>query len=158
MGRAWRSGASRRLGAGRGPRVIGWAALAAGVAIGLSALPGCKGGTRRPVKAAAPATYDGPPISVESSGAHHVVVLTAPSAGWAFTMDRSEPALRSTEVFLTATRPNPAFMHAQQVVPLRAGTGVDAAKPVDVYVRFLDFGASPSGSAGAYRLVTRARR
>jgi hypothetical protein len=138
-------------------RRIGTAALAAGVMLASAASPGCRGsGTGRAPPKAISASYDGPPVQVESSGPQHVVILQAPSAGWAFTMDRSEPARGTTDVFLSATRPNPAFMHAQQVVPLRAGSGVAAGKPLDVYVRVLDFGNA--GGSEPYRFATRARR
>ncbi len=139
---------------GGGSRLIGTLVLAAGVMLACGVVSGCRGsGSGRAPPKAISASYDGPPVEVESSGPQHVVVFQAPSAGWSFTMDRSEPARRTTDVFLTATRPNPAFMHAQQVVPLRAGTGVPADKPVDVYVRVLDFGRA--GGSEPYRPASR---
>ncbi len=138
-------------------RLIGLGTLAAGLIVASGTLPACKGSGRRPVKATPGASsYDGPPVEVDASGPQHVIVFQAPSAGWSFSMDRAESTLRVTEVFVTATRPNPAFMYTQQVVHLRAGTGVDAKKPVDVYIRVLDYGARAGSEP--YRLVTHAPR
>jgi hypothetical protein len=87
--------------------------------------------------------YDGPACTLDSSGNQHVVVLQAPSAGWTFSLDRAERKLRTTELFFTATRPDPAFMHAQHVVSLRAGTGVESDRTVIVYVRVAEHGIKP---------------
>ncbi len=123
-------------------RWIGLWGLAAGIVCSAGVLPACKGGGRRPVKSSS-GVYDGPPVTLDSSGSQHVVVLQAPSAGWTFSLDRAERKLRGTELFLTATGPDPAFMHAQHVVSLRAGTGVESDRPVVVYVRVTEHGTRP---------------
>jgi hypothetical protein len=119
-----------------------WGALSA-AAVG--AICGCRSGTRPPPKTVTP--YAGPVVEVDSSGAQHMAVLRAPSAGWAFTLDRTEPSPNGVEVFVTATRPNPAFMHAQVECLLRAGAGVGSSRPIGVFVRIVNFGSDPGGVA-----------
>lgn len=117
---------------------IGLCALLAAVSAG-----GCRSGTSPPSKAVSP--YAGPVVEIDSTGPQHVAVLRAPSAGWSFTLDRTEPAPGGVEVFVTATRPNPAFMHAQVECFLRAGTGVGSGRPLSLYVRTADFGGAAAG-------------
>ena len=119
-----------------GALCIGLSALFSATAVGAFA-SGCRSGTRPPPKSVTP--HVGPVVELDSTGPQHVAVLRAPSAGWAFTLDRTEPAPNGVEVFVTATRPNPAFMHAQVECLLRAGTGVGTSRPVALFVRVLDF-------------------
>jgi hypothetical protein len=97
--------------------------------------------------------YAGPALSVDSRGPQHVVVITAPSAGWEITFDRAKPSLGFTEVYITARKPNPAYMHAQATVEQRLGSAVDAKTPIRVLVRVVDYtstaDAAPYRQAGA---------
>lgn len=119
---------------------IGSALAAAATLAAIIAPAGCSGGGRRPPRAAA-TPYAGPDVRVDSSGPDHIVTFQASSTGWAFTVDAVQPKSGVTEVYASATRPNPAFMQAQVVTPLSVGTGVDARTPIAVRVRVLDFGA-----------------
>jgi len=84
--------------------------------------------------------YSGPPITAEAIAGQHVVVLNAPSVGWSFTLDQTEREVDHTDVFLTATRPNPAMMHTQALVRHEVGTTVPASTAVEVFVRVLEYG------------------
>lgn len=116
------------------------------IAATASLLPGCAGG-RRAEPRASPVPYAGPDIRLDSTGSQHVAVLHAPSAGWSFALDAVEPRSAGTDAFVTATRPDPAFMHAQVVTPLSVGTGVASNKPITLLVRVLDFGAPGRGAS-----------
>lgn len=123
-------------------RWIGSALAAAATLVAMSPAGGCAGGGRRAPRTAT-TPYAGPDIRVDSSGPAHVVIFQAPSTGWSFAVDLVQPKSRVTEVYTSATRPNPAFMHAQVVTPLSVGTGVDARSPIAVRVRVLDHGIRP---------------
>lgn len=126
--------------------VIG--ATAAGSAV---LLPGCA--TSQAVRDGQ--AYSGPQIAVDSSGPQHIVVLSAPSAGWQVALDRVKPSLEATEVFVTLTRPNPAYMHAQQIVEQRLASTVQKRDSIRVLARIVDFGASPADAP--YRQAARSR-
>ena len=104
----------------------------------VSLLSGCAS-TARPVYTSA-AAYDGPPMTAKGSAGQHVIVMTAPTSGWSLALDLTRPALDRTEVFLTATRPDPAKMQAQMLVTHEVGTTVSTSSAMDVYARVLGFG------------------
>lgn len=114
------------------PALLGLAVLAAG----------CGGGAGQVEKG--PGQYEGPAIRIDSTGQQHLLILTAPTAGWSFTFDQVKKAFGHQELFVTVTRPNPAAMHAQVIVEQRLGTSVDVATPLTVYVREVTYGADPS--------------
>lgn len=101
-------------------------------------LVGCSSsGTRPPT--ANPRGYDGPPLSIGQVGDEHLVVLTAPTAGWTFSLDEIRPRMGGKDVFVTVRRPNPAYLHTQAEVEQNLGTRVALSDPIDVYARVLDF-------------------
>ena len=101
-------------------------------------LIGCSSsGTRPPT--ANDQGYDGPPLSVGQVGDEHLVVLTAPTAGWTFSLDEVRSRMGGKDVFVTVRRPNPAYLHPQAVVEQNLGTRVPLSDPIDVYARVLDY-------------------
>lgn len=84
--------------------------------------------------------YRGPGVRVEAVGSQYVLVVTTPTAGWEVTFDQSREALGTTEVYVTAREPNPAYMHAQAEVAQRVGTGVAAGGPLRALVRVVPYG------------------
>ena len=103
--------------------------------------PGCAGGGGHVEKGQG--RYDGPAIRIDSTGTQHLLILTAPTAGWSFTFDQVKKAFGHQELFVTVTKPNPAAMHAQVIVEQRLGTSVDSKTPLTVFVREVDFGSDP---------------
>ena len=97
--------------------------------------------------------YRGPEIRIDSTGPRHILVLTAPTAGWSFTFDQVRPAFGHHELFVTVISPNPAAAHAQVVVEQRLGTTVDSGTPLTVFVRNLEHGQGPG--ARPYQLAGR---
>lgn len=118
---------------------IGAVSLLIGVAI--APLAGCGG---RPVPTIGAGPYAGPPLTIDSGGPQHRAVLTAPSAGWTFTLDTTRRQLDHTDVFVTIVRPDPAFMYTQALVTQEAGTGVDSSRPIELYARALAHGEKPA--------------
>jgi hypothetical protein len=109
--------------------------VVAGVALaGLGDIQGCARGDRVEIGSAA---YSGPPIEVTAGAGQHMLVLTAPTGGWAFRMDRSRKDLGRTEVFVSAVRPDPAYMQTQALVRHELATEVPGAEKIVVYGRVL---------------------
>lgn len=79
-----------------------------------------------------------PPIRLSQTGGRHLVIMHAPTGGWTFTIDRAEVTPEGRRIFVTARRPDPAFMHTQAFVELRALSEVSADIPVEVVARVLD--------------------
>lgn len=129
---------------------------------GAVALGGCFSGPSRPEKDSQ--AYSGPPITIESSeavaaappaglgliGAQHILVLSAPTAGWSFTLDSVQDAYQRREVFLTIMRPNPAYPGARTAVEQRMASEVERRAPIDVYARVLDYTSNPEPSPYRY--------
>jgi hypothetical protein len=105
------------------------------IALGIGALPaGCASGDRIAI---ANQPYDGPPIELATASQQRIVKLTAPSGGWTFRLDTTRPRLDLTEVFVTAVRPDPAFMQTQALVTHELATGIAPDRPVRLYARVL---------------------
>jgi len=83
--------------------------------------------------------YAGPPVSVDSSGDEHVVVITAPTGGWQARYDGQARRFKGQRVFVTLLTPDPTQSHTQALVKHHVATPVDAQTPIDVYVRVLEF-------------------
>jgi hypothetical protein len=105
-------------------------------------LPACGGGGGQVDRGSG--AYSGPDIRIDSTGPKHLLILTAPSAGWSFTFDQVRPAFGHQELFVTVVSPNPAAAHAQVVVEQRLGTTVDSGTPLTVLVRTLEHGQNPA--------------
>jgi hypothetical protein len=54
-----------------------------------------------------------------------------------------------TEVYATATKPNPAYMQTQALIPLTAATGISTEDKIVAYARILEH----DQASGAYRPV-----
>ena len=87
--------------------------------------------------------YQGPPLSVQTRSGQHVVVLTAPTSGWQFTLDATRQIYQRTNVFVTLVRPNPAWIFTEAQVEQEAATAVDPAQSIQVYARVLPYGTEP---------------
>ena len=87
-----------------------------------------------------------PPIMLDTASGRHLVVMRVPTGGWTLTIDKAEIIPDGQRVFVTARRPDPAFMHTQAFVNLRALTQVPAETNVEVVARVLDRHADPKDS------------
>ena len=120
-------------------RRLGHLPLVATLALAALTAAGCAsdpGGRRGPDATLQLLIYTGPPVTIESDGPKHIVVVTTPTGGWSLIWDeRAEEA-----VYLTLRRPDAAFFHTQQLVPHRVGSGVPSGGPLAVHVQVLDHG------------------
>lgn len=120
------------------PRTI-LAAIAALTASAALVAPGCSllpwGNNDVSITAPNP---DVPPIRLDQTNGRHLVVMQVPTGGWTVTIDRAEVTPDGRRIFVTARRPDPAFMHTQAFVELRALSEVSADIPVEVVARVLD--------------------
>ena len=98
------------------------------------ALAGCAG---RHVPTVSDDRYDGPPLSVDSSGPSHVLVLDAPSGGYTLTIDRVLERSKSYDIFATVRTPDPRFFYTQSTVKLRALVPLASTERVRVCARTL---------------------
>ena len=105
----------------------------------------CSDSVRAPERA--PDAYRGPPLSIESTGPQHRVILTAPTAGWSFRLDQTCRRFDHTDIFLTLTRPNPAYMQTQAQVRQETGTEIEPAQPIVLYARVLSRDDKPGKQA-----------
>ncbi len=98
--------------------------LAAAFSLALVAtlLGGCASPVRPPERTSD--AYQGPAISIDSSGSEHVIVVQAPTAGWDIRLDRLLDGPGYTEVFVTLRMPNPLFVNAQVMVTHRLASNV----------------------------------
>ena len=108
-------------------------------------LGGCGGGPR--VFNISPEAYRGPDLTIQSKPPQHVAIIQAPTPGWTFSFDASRPQFGYTDVFLTITRPNPAFVYTQNVVSQEAGTEIDITRRIVVYARVLPHDVVPDSQA-----------
>ncbi len=109
--------------------------LTALIAGGCASDPGDSSGPDAPVQ---PSIYAGPPVTIESDGPNHIIVVTTPTGGWSLIWDeRADEA-----VYLTLRRPDPSFFHTQQLVGHQVGSGVASGESLAVHVRILDHGES----------------
>jgi hypothetical protein len=111
------------------------AAALAALAAFVSSGAGCASSDRVSVGSG---SYEGPQIRASAAAGKHTVILTAPSGGWAFRLDQTRPKLGATQVFVTAQKPNPAFMQTQALVDHEVTTGVATDQTIEVYARVLE--------------------
>ncbi|MFN0131234.1 MAG: hypothetical protein ACKVW3_01680 [Phycisphaerales bacterium] len=88
-----------------------------------------------------PARASSGAVAVERGGRKHVVIVLAPSSGWAVGFDREDRAFDRTDIYITLRRPNPAELQTQAIVTQEIATPADATRPARVYARVLDFDA-----------------
>jgi len=84
-----------------------------------------------------------PPIALTQMNDRHVVVMRAPSGGWSLHVDKDERTPLGRRVFVTARRPDPAFMHTQALVDHNAITDVPVSTPVEIVARVLEHNENP---------------
>jgi len=113
--------------------------------LSLLSLAACSNSVRAPAKTSD--VYRGPPLALDSTPPQQRVILTAPTGGWSFQLDQTRRGFDHTDIFLTITRPNPAYMRAQTPVRQEAGTEVDPSQPVVLYARVLSYDAKPGKQA-----------
>lgn len=94
--------------------------------------------------------WDGPPMRLDAASGRHVVVAEVPSAGWSIGLDQMRRRTGRREAFVTLTRPNPAYLHAQVISDARLLLELLEKEPVRVHARTLDHGAA---AGGAYRVA-----
>lgn len=104
------------------------------------ALAACSSSVKQPTVADGP--YQGPVLTVDSSGKFHTVVVQAPSPGWVITLDRINEAHRHEDVFLSITKPDPRFLYSTQMVEQRLQLPLPSATVLRVCARVRDFDAN----------------
>jgi hypothetical protein len=108
----------------------------------LSLSPGCASTAAPSIGSGA---YAGPQITTDDTGPTHTLVLTAPTGGWAFALDQVRKEFDHEQVFVTVTRPDPAYMQTQALVRHEVGTGVPSDRPIQVFARTTQAGADDKG-------------
>lgn len=83
--------------------------------------------------------YNGPDLTIDSSGSTHAVVIQAPTPGYTVSLDAVRDRLGGREALISIRRPDPRFVVPQMIVTQRIGTNVVSATPLDVFVRQLPF-------------------
>lgn len=137
----------------RFPIRIGAAVLALGALPILLVQIGCA--ARNPVPVVGRLPYSGPELAVDRSGPTALIVMQAPTPGWAITFDHMGEAFQERSVFVTLTPPDPSFAYAQVIVEQRLATSVAR----DVTVRLFARVERPQGQEradGPYSLVLEA--
>lgn len=84
--------------------------------------------------------YSGPAVEVDSKGLHHTIVMTTPTAGWSIALDQTIRRFDETEVYVSISRPDPAYMHAQASTATHLDSTIDSSRKVRVFARTLEFG------------------
>lgn len=92
--------------------------------------------------------HDFPPITLDSSGDEHVIVMQAPHPGWGLELDAVRPARDGKLVFASARMPDPDRMYPQVITPMRLGTTVPASDKMELVVRLI---SHDDEVAGPYR-------
>lgn len=96
-------------------------------------LGGCASPVRPPERTSD--AYQGPAISIDSSGTEHTVIVQAPTGGWEVRLDRLLEGPGYTEAFVTLRMPNPLFVNAQVLVTHRLASKVSTTVPCRVLAR-----------------------
>lgn len=86
-----------------------------------------------------------PPVSLDSTGENHVVVMQGPDPGWSLRVDDVDRGSSPTTIYVSIVRAEPGVMHPQVITERRAGTDVEAATDTRVVARVLDHGADGEG-------------
>lgn len=93
------------------------------------------------------APFDGPSVTIDSSGQEHIALVEAPTPGWQITVARVMPAYGHRAAYLLMRRPYPGAMYTQVVVTQRIALGVASTEPVRVYARAVNFEDARSSEA-----------
>ncbi|HZW10523.1 MAG TPA: hypothetical protein VFF69_11530 [Phycisphaerales bacterium] len=81
------------------------------------------------------AEHEWPPVSLDSSGREHVIVMQGPNPGWRLDLDAVEATRDGKIVYATVHQPDPERMYPQVISNVRLGTTVAASEPVELAVR-----------------------
>jgi len=124
-----------------------WSILVRAGAAASPALPliGCASSAPPPPTTETP--FEGPAVTIDSSGPEHVAVVEAPTPGWQVTVARVMPAYGHRAAYLQMRRPYPGAMYAQVIVTQRVALGVASTEPVRVYARAMNFEDARSSEA-----------
>jgi hypothetical protein len=122
-------------------------------AVAFLTIPACGS---RPVPEASEAAYSGPPITLDSTGAQHIVVLEAPMGGYSLMIDRVQERAGFQDIFVTVREPDPRFLHTQAVTRLRALSPLASSTAVRVCARVLAADEDPDSLE--YPIAIDARR
>ena len=100
----------------------------------LLALPACSSGLPVTTRDRA---FDGPAIAIDSTGPKHIVIVTAPTAGYLVSLDDVRDRMGGREALISIRPPDPRFVVAQVLTEHRVGTDVASSTPLDVFARVL---------------------
>jgi hypothetical protein len=92
--------------------------------------------------------HEWPPVSLDSSGREHVILVQGPNPGWRVDLDAVQSVPDGKIAYATIRRANPERMYPQVITDLRMGSTVATTDPVEVVVRLAEHDGS---SAGAYQ-------
>ena len=84
--------------------------------------------------------HEYPPVSLDSSGREHVIVMQAPNPGWGLDLDAVEATRDGKLVYATLVMPDPERMYPQVIKTVRLGSTVPSTEPVELLVRMPDAG------------------
>ncbi len=109
--------------------------------------------SREPLPEAIDARYEGPKLTLDSTGSQHTLKMDAPTAGWQVVVDRVVERHRVQDVFLSIRRPDPRFHFNQLPVTQLVSIPVPSSEAVRICARTLD-ADTPTASLGReYPLV-----
>lgn len=118
----------------------------------LSVLGGCYGAPPKPLK---PESEDerfaGLPMSLDSSGIEHVVIVQTPTAGYQCSVDYIAESFEGRDVFVLIREPNPLYVYSTSIHPARVLTGVESKTFVRVLAQQVPHGAKVDREG--YRVV-----
>lgn len=97
--------------------------------------------------------HEYPPVSLDSSGREHVIVLQGPNPGWRLDLDAVQTTRDGKIVYATLRQPDPDRMYAQVITERRLGTTVPSTEPVELAVRTVEHG--DASDAAPYHAAAR---
>lgn len=109
--------------------------------------------SREPPPEAIDARYEGPKLTLDSSGPQHTLKMDAPTAGWQVVVDRVVERHRVQDVFLTIRRPDPRFHFKQVPVTQIVAVPVPSSQTVRISARTLDAETSSTSVGRQYPIV-----
>lgn len=105
----------------------------------------------RMIDRATPHAY--PPVSLDSSGREHVIVMQGPHPGWRLEFDAVQWTKQGRIVYATVRQPDPERMYAQVITERRLGATVPSTDPVELVVRTVEH--DDRSDTGAYHPAAR---
>ncbi len=89
--------------------------------------------------------YSGPSLELDSNGPRHIVVISAPSAGWRAAVDRVTERHRFTDAFVTLSPPDGRFLVSETPTRQHLALPIESRHPVRVCVRVAPADAEAHG-------------